>query len=253
MNTPNRKLYIRLLIGAIIVICASLAIPTTSPYFAIITGIGCGGFASIIVAWLIDAANCRQNALKAKTNRDTIFRELNVLFESSVQIFAHLCEQQGDSVDETTTRKWYEWINRAFDLSFNSPQALKPCCYAALSFFNDISEEARVLRLQGAHLLDSSLVRPEDMHALSSVQSVCILVGHEFNSLGVSQKFGERCTQNTALIKNTLDSSPLLVPINEKQIGVFLYQELANKHGVHISMRQNNNSSDEKWSADNPA
>lgn len=249
MTMPNRKQYIILLALAVALVLLSLAIPTTSPLFAILTGTGCGGVASVIVAWLIDEANCRQNNQKAKAARDATFRELNLLFESSVQIFAHLCEQQGDTVDETSTYKWFEWIDRAFSLSSNAPESLKPCCFAALSFFNDISEEARVLRLQGAHLLDSGLVQPEDMRALSAIQTICVLTGHEYNTYGISQEFGKRCSLNVGLIKNTLDSSPLLAAINEKQVGITLYQSLAENHGIHISEIQHisingNNSSD---------
>ena len=246
MTMPNRKQYIILLALALALVLLSLAIPTTSPFFAILTGIGCGGVASIIVAWLIDEANCRQNNQKAKATRDATFRELNLLFESSVQIFAHLCEQQGDKVDEASTHKWFEWIDRAFSLSSNAPESLKPCCFAALSFFNDISEEARVLRLQGAHLLDSGLVQPEDMRALSAIQTICTLSGHEYNSYGISREFGNHCSHSVGLIKKTLDPSPLLEPINEKQVGVTFYQSLADNHGIHISELQqtpNENSS----------
>jgi len=238
MMAPNKKLYITLLIVLGVIILVSLAIPVTSPFFAIVTGIGCGGAASVIVGWLIDAANCRQNKQKAEINRDALFHELNILFESSVQVFTHLCEQCGDPVDENSTLKWYEWIDRAFALSVNSPVILKPCCYAALSFFRDISEESKVLRLQGAQLLDSGLVQPEDMQALSSIHMNCALIEHEFNIHAVSQEFGRRCTLSVSLIKNILDTSPLLATINEKSIGVFLYQRLATEHGVRISAMQ---------------
>lgn len=55
----NKWLYIALLLTSLLMITVSLFIPNDSKCFAIISGIGGGWFASVLVAWLIDMANYR--------------------------------------------------------------------------------------------------------------------------------------------------------------------------------------------------
>ena len=57
----NARIYIPLLITASIIMVVSKAISTDNPWFAIVSGVGCGGFSSVLVAWLVDVANCRAN------------------------------------------------------------------------------------------------------------------------------------------------------------------------------------------------
>ncbi|MBQ7669097.1 MAG: hypothetical protein IJS45_00040 [Clostridia bacterium] len=57
---PNIVLYLLLLIVAISILLLAILIPIDSKWFAIISGVGCSGIASIIVAWLIDIINCNQ-------------------------------------------------------------------------------------------------------------------------------------------------------------------------------------------------
>ena len=239
---PNRKLYIYLLIASLVIVILSLLIPHSSALFSIVTGIGCGGFASVIVAWLIDEAKCKQERRKTETNRDSIFYQLELLFESGVQVFAYQCAATDQSVNERSERTWNEWIDSAFSSSIDSDEALKIFCSAFRSFVGSISEEIKLLRFQTAHMLETGLVAAEDMHAISQVQTTCSLTEYEFSSFGTSEEFATRCMRNTTLIKNILNTSPLLEKINNKQIGVFLYQTLAKEHGIIISEEQVNES-----------
>ena len=55
--TPNRRLYVILLICSLLIICSCVFIPQQCCLFTILSGIGCGGLASAVIAWLIDEAN----------------------------------------------------------------------------------------------------------------------------------------------------------------------------------------------------
>ena len=61
---PNRRLFIPLLVLFIGVTCCASMFPMNNPWFNIITGIGSGGIASVVIAWLIEAANCKEKEEK---------------------------------------------------------------------------------------------------------------------------------------------------------------------------------------------
>lgn len=75
---PNHKLYIRLIIVAVILVGVSFFISVNSRWFAVLTGLGCGGATSILVAWLIDKASCRQKNLTTKNIFSKLFQKFDV-------------------------------------------------------------------------------------------------------------------------------------------------------------------------------
>ena len=72
---PNNWLYIGLFLFFLIVSLVSVCICMTSPWFTIVAGLGCGGFASVLVAWMVDAATCKANNKKATLYQQEIFSE----------------------------------------------------------------------------------------------------------------------------------------------------------------------------------
>lgn len=78
---PDKRLYLLLLAGSVIFIGASFLILTNNKWFTIIAGIGCSGIASVIVAWLIDHANCVQ---KEKANEE-LLNYMFTVFDAEVQ------------------------------------------------------------------------------------------------------------------------------------------------------------------------
>ena len=83
---PNNKLYLWLLLGAIALTGLSLLVQECDAAFTIWTSITCGGIASIVVAWLIDAANCRQLNKKAVEHRKTLLSNLYHVFDNGLQL-----------------------------------------------------------------------------------------------------------------------------------------------------------------------
>ena len=70
----NWRLYLALLIVSLCIALGALAIPMDNPWFTIITSIGCGGVASVLVAWLTDINNCKERS------KDDL-RAINQLFK----------------------------------------------------------------------------------------------------------------------------------------------------------------------------
>ena len=65
-DSPNVKLYSRIFCwSALITVCA-VFFPASSRWFTVIAGIGCGGIASTIVAWLIESANYYEKEERCK-------------------------------------------------------------------------------------------------------------------------------------------------------------------------------------------
>ena len=84
---PNNMLYIVLLLVAVALTGISLSIRRLEAVFTIWTSITCGGIASILVAWLIDAANCRKSNKKTLENREALFANLHHTFDNGLQLF----------------------------------------------------------------------------------------------------------------------------------------------------------------------
>ena len=224
---PNRKLYLSLLSGAILLTSISLLFRKNTSLFTILTSISCGGIASIIVAWLIDAANCKQNKQKAEYNRDAVFSELNILFESGVQFFIALCEKLGEEVDEKSEKAWDEWITLAFNLLGDDPRDLQMFCDGFRVFTDNIAEEASAIYLQAAQLLDSGMISQKEVDALAGLKSICSLGIYDARTLGDTKELAKRYVQNCNYIRHDLNGSILLSPINDKKVGSNLYRSIA--------------------------
>lgn len=110
---PNRRLYILLLCSAIIVTVIAVFVPTSNPWFTIITGIGCGGIASVIVAWLIDEVNCSNQSKKSKDVHILLWTALSLFAYSYANMYKAL--HKGDETCKKEKHTWIEWRKRLID------------------------------------------------------------------------------------------------------------------------------------------
>ena len=71
---PSNKLYLILMTISLIIIGSSLYDSMDSRAFIIKTGLGCGCFASVAVAWMVDYSSCKalKNDLNLKTEYDAL-------------------------------------------------------------------------------------------------------------------------------------------------------------------------------------
>lgn len=75
---PNHKLYIRLITVAVILVGVTVFISDNSRWFAVLTGLGCGGVSSILVAWLLDVANCKHKNIIINDVFSKLFQKFDV-------------------------------------------------------------------------------------------------------------------------------------------------------------------------------
>lgn len=111
MYNPNRKLYMSLLAGFILATCLSLvAFSGTSKWYTVVVSIGCGGISSVVVAWLIDIADCKARNEKQKRIASFMLNDLQVSICKYLETFCDLCVDAEDGLKlyHHTFEEWLE-------------------------------------------------------------------------------------------------------------------------------------------------
>ena len=221
--TPARTLYIGLVVTMAILSLSCLKIPAGSPWFAIGTGIFCGGVGSTIVAWLIDEANSKVAFAKAKANQELLFKKYFSTFDNDLQILllsVVYCTHSSDS------RTWFEWIERSKDLVHN--HEFRKDYYKGMDIFLD-SLERNIYGIlsQKAIMLELGIIGEKEVEALSLVSLVCSIARSELHSTNDEENVVERVTTFCETIKVVNNYSPVMRHINEKKIAPRLAEKLS--------------------------
>ena len=223
---PNNKLYLALLLGAILLTSASICFKDNKVVFTICTSITCGGIASIIVAWLLDVANCREKNVKTNRNTKAIYDRIFNCFETGIQSFTWLIDLSGETIDENTERTWDGWIIHAFDRIGNNTDFLFRFCSGFCVFTDSLAAEVKAVYNQSAQLLDVQILSSDELKTLATILDICAMTKQDFSLNGVSIQLAERYRQNCGIMKKALSESIILSQINEKQIGSNLHRVL---------------------------
>jgi hypothetical protein len=75
------------------IIAASLSVRNCSEWFTIISGIGCGAFASVLIAFLIELANVSQKNSKNISIFESYFGKLYFSFSQLLSSFVIACDK----------------------------------------------------------------------------------------------------------------------------------------------------------------
>lgn len=223
---PNNKLYFALFFGAIILTGASICFKDDKVVFTICTSIACGGIASIIVAWLLDVANCREKNAKTNRNTEAIYDRIFNCFETGIQSFTWLIDLSGEAINETTEKTWDGWITHAYDRIGNNTDFLFRFCSGFCVFTDSLAAEVKAVYNQSAHLLDVQILSSDELKTLATILDICAMTKQDFSLNGVSIQLAKRYKQNCEILKKALSESVILSPINEKQIGSNLHRVL---------------------------
>ena len=222
---PNHKFYLVLLLIAVIITILSFFVEKNDSAFTIWTSISCGAIASIIVAWLIDEANCRQAEEVAKENRETLFKRLSSAFENGLQILIYECLVY---TKENSSKKWFEWTQYAYLLTEGHPEFRGDYNYAMYLFFEGIYAQGVIIQAQEASLLKAGIVMKEDVEAISSMISVCDLAKRKYDSKTKEEELAKFNNTFCNLLRNIIRYSPAMKEINEKSFESSLYQLMQN-------------------------
>ena len=219
---PNQKLYFWLLLGATALTGLSLLVHECKAVFTIWTSITCGGIASIVVAWLIDTANCRQLNKKAVEHRKTLLSNLYHVFDNGLQL---LILESAEKDHYTDSKKWYEWIETVDKQAMNDPALLPSFIRSLMVFFDDLAEQVFAVKSQEAMLLESGIICQEDIQALSTILSMCDLARSTYRSKDSDYKCFQQFSTYCGLIRGMVGHAPSLRPINDMMIEPTLYRK----------------------------
>lgn len=210
---PNHILYVCLLLLFLVVSLTSLMICMESPWFTIVAGLGCGGFASVLVAWMVDAATCKANNKKATLYQQEIFSELISSFETGIQPFIFECELIDESCKQQS-KTWKEWL----EFSYSICQDKNAFVIKYLVFERDISEKIKILTYQRAQLRQDGIIDESDSKAIGQIQSWCSLVETEYNTFRSSDAFLSNFSTQIRALYLYLDKSSAMKKINTVSI-----------------------------------
>lgn len=219
---PNNKLYLLLLLGAIVLTGLSLLVQGCDSAFTIWTSITCGGIASIVVAWLIDVANCRQLNKNAAEHSKTLLSNLYHIFDNGLQL---LILESAEKDHNTDSKKWYEWIETVDKQAMNDPALIPASIRSLMIFFDDLAEQVFAVKSQEAMLLESGIICQEDIQALSTILSTCDAARATYRSKDSDYNcFRGFCTY-CGLIHGLIGYAPSLRLINDMMIEPTLYRK----------------------------
>lgn len=219
---PNNKLYLWLLLGAIALTGLSLLVQECDAAFTIWTSITCGGIASIVVAWLIDAANCRQLNKKAVEHRKTLLSNLYHVFDNGLQL---LIFESAEKDHNTDSKKWYEWIKTVDKQAMNDPALIQTYIKILMVFFDDLAEQVFAVKSQEAMLLESGIICQEDIQALSTILNTCDTARATYRSKASDDNCFQDFSTYCGLIHGLVGYAPSLRPINDMMIEPTLYRK----------------------------
>ena len=210
---PNHILYVCLLVLFLAISLTSLFICMESPWFTIVAGLGCGGFASVLVAWMVDAATCKANNKKATLYQQEIFSELISSFETGIQPFIFECELIDESCKQQS-KTWKEWL----EFSYSICQDKNAFVIKYLVFERDISEKIKILTYQRAQLRQDGIIDESDCKSIAYIQSWCSFIETEYETFGSSDAFLSNFSTQIKALYLYLDKSSAMKKINTVSI-----------------------------------
>ena len=219
----NHILYTILILSFLTISLLSLLIPTTSPWFTLVSGLGCGGFASVLIAWLVDIATCKTNNKKAQFYQQEIFCELISSFETGVQPFILLCEDLDES-SKNQSKTWNEWIKFAYKISQRQNYERSFISYFIV-FEQNIFKNIKILDSQKPYLLQNGIIDENDNNAISGILSLCSCIDSEHTLLGSSDAFFKTLIRDTKVLYHYLGKSSAMKQINTIEIKSILNSE----------------------------
>ena len=223
--TPNRILYVILLICSLLLIGSSAFVSQQCFLFTIISGIGCGGLASAVIAWLIDEANAKTAAKKSKLHRQILFKKLTDSFDHGLQI---LILSAKEHLTDCNDRKWFEWVEDSHKLIETDPSFAKDYLTSLRVFFGDVVESILEIQSQDALLLEYGIIDKTDIDAFKVIISICDMAERDYHS-EKEEKLIDHVTTYCGLLRGLIGYSNSLRHINDMIVEPYLYNTAVEK------------------------
>lgn len=119
----------------------------------IVVGIGSGGIASVIVAWIIDYRNNKKQKIESKAKYETIILQFVDIYKRLLWVTANECNIN------TEDEEWsfYDWLQFLKDIASNCPKdeqrSINTRCSRISSNIVLLQEQIKAFQLQSATLI----------------------------------------------------------------------------------------------------
>ena len=162
----NKGLYIVLFFVSIVIICVSMCFSIDSKWFVVLSGVGCGSFASVLVALLVEFFHCKIMNEKDKQILDFALEDL---FESVADYcdgYSYFVESL-DSKYKSEFHTFYEWVQIYSQLIANGkPPVRKTYIIGAM---DSVREAFDLLYNNRVWYLENGIFTTEELHAISKM------------------------------------------------------------------------------------
>lgn len=162
----NWILYLILGILSIGIIAVSLLVKDCTEWFTIVSGIGCGAFASVLVAFLIEFANVAQKMRKNISVFESYFGKLYFSFSQLLSSFVIACDKEKrENVGEMY---WFNWLERTAEeqIAYPTPSAKN----FLINKLKDTQEELAKIEDSKLLLLGQDLIDDTEIIALMEIK-----------------------------------------------------------------------------------
>ena len=145
-------LYITLLAVFFIITGSSFFI-SCSRWNNIVVGIGSGGIASVIVAWLIDFRNNKKQEIESKAKYEAIIMQFVDIYKRLLWVTANECNISIEGEEWS----FYDWLQFLKDIASNCPkdgqQSMNTRCSRISSNIVLLQEQIKTFQLQSVTLI----------------------------------------------------------------------------------------------------
>ena len=234
-SMPNKPLYL-FLFGASILICLlSLFIRSSVPVFTIMSGVGCGGATSTLVAYLIERANWKASLLKLEKDRSIILNDFLIAFDTGCDGVKWLCYSENSETDPSAKKTWLEWFETAYAHLNGNTLFMRQFSSAHNVFFDNLNTKANVLKSQESVLLERGVISADDAKALSYIITLYTYVDNRrfFMKQVVSNEELGIMIGNCRILYNILEKSEVLQTVNTMKTGDPFFRKIS-ETGVDI-------------------
>jgi hypothetical protein len=173
----NWILYLILGLLAIIIISFSFNVKEYTEWFTIVSGIGCGAFASVIIALLIEASTISQTNRKNIAIFESYFAKLYFSFSQLLSSLVITCdEEKRNNVGELF---WFDWLERLIE------EQVKNNKLSAKAFLveeiRDFQKELVKVEESKLLLLGQDLIEDIEFIALTNIKVDLSIIEKELN------------------------------------------------------------------------
>lgn len=190
---PNSKLYITILLVLVIIMIITVS-GTSLSFENILNNLAIGAIASLIVAWMIESADCRKKNRERVEKENLIFSEYKGYSSELCMYVARRAVNLAENAEERTFAQWLYILSDLNKYKCPAPQEMRKRSYLHIVMMvKTIKSSLIVLQQQYAVLVDSNIVDTNDFRKHAKSQSLlcddicdCLEI-HDFSDFAISE------------------------------------------------------------------